>query len=136
MASRSRGGATSQTMEWWASLSLDGHRCVVQIRLSGPREEQDRHCGHSSFWKCVTTRTKTSTLTDGSGQRVLQCSISSDVGTRRDPTLFNARGCQSIHSGMLQSYVERTHVSVFYRTKYLNVPERVTSIVRRVQSDA
>ena len=42
---------------------------------------------------------------------------------------------EGIHSGMLQSYVERTHVSVFYRMKYLNVPERVTSIVKRVQSD-
>ena len=49
MASRFGGGATSETMEWWASLSLDGHRCVVQIRLGGPREEQDRHCGDSSF---------------------------------------------------------------------------------------
>ena len=78
---------------------------------------------------------KTSTFTDGSGQRVLQCSVSSDVGTRRDPTPLNARGCQSIHSGTLQSYVERTHVSVFYRTKYLNVPERVTSIVKQVQLD-
>ena len=28
-----------------------------------------------------------------------------------------------------------THVSVFYRTKYWNVPERVTSVVKRVQSD-
>ena len=49
IASRSHGDATSQTMKWWASLSLDGHRRVVQIRLGGPREEQDRHCGHSSF---------------------------------------------------------------------------------------
>ena len=49
MASQPGGDATSETMEWWASLSLDGHRCVVQIRLSGAREEQDGHGDDSSF---------------------------------------------------------------------------------------
>ena len=48
MASRSGGDTTAQTVEWWASLSIDGHRHVVQICLGGAREEQDRHGGNLS----------------------------------------------------------------------------------------
>ena len=41
MASRSGGDAPPQTMKWWASLSLDSHRRIVQICLGGACEEQD-----------------------------------------------------------------------------------------------
>ena len=41
MASRSGGNAISQAMECWASLSLNSHRRIVQIRLGGTCEEQD-----------------------------------------------------------------------------------------------
>ena len=135
MGGRSGGSATFGQTQWRHAVSVDGVGRVVQIRVGGTAQRQDRPVlGPSVGTPPETGATASSaSIANGSRQRILQSPVSTGLEKTRHSPLFHLRGYQSLGHRTVQPHPQRTLVSLFDRRQHLEVRGRAPPGGARVQ---
>ena len=132
MGGRSGGSAALSQTQWRHAVSVDGVGRVVQVRVGGTAQRQDRPVLGPSVGTPPETGASTSSasIANGSRQRILQSPVSTGLEKTRHSPLFHLRGYQSLGHRTVQPHPERTLVSLFDRRQHLEVRGRAPQVVQ------
>ena len=135
MGGRSGGSAALSQTQWRHAVSVDGVGRLVQVRVGGTAQRQDRPVLGPSVGTPPETGASASSasIANGSRQRILQSPVSTGLEKTRHSPLFHLRGYQSLGHRTVQPHPERTLVSLFDRRQHLEVRERAPPGGARVQ---
>ena len=135
MGGRSGGGAALSQTQWRHAVSVDDVGRVVQVRVGGTAQRQERPFLGPSLGTPPETGASASSasIANGSRQRILQSPISTGLEKTRHSPLFHLRGYQSLGHQTVQPHPERTLVSLFDRHQHLDLRGRAPPGGVRVQ---
>ena len=135
MGGRSGGSAALSQTQWRHAVSVDGVGRVVQVRVGGTAQRQDRPVLGPSVGTPPETGASASSasIANGSRQRILQSPVSTGLEKTRHSPLFHLRGYQSLGNRTVQPHPQRTLVSLFDRRQHLEVRGRAPPGGARVQ---
>ena len=135
MGGRSGGSATFGQTQWRHAVSVDGVGRLVQIRVGGTAQRQDRPVLGPSVGTPPETGASASSasIANGSRQRILQSPVSTGLEKTRHSPLFHLRGYQSLGHRTVQPHPQRMLVSLFDRRQHLEVRGRAPPGGARVQ---
>ena len=135
MGGRSGGSAALSQTQWRHAVSVDGVGRVVQVRVGGTAQRQDRPVLGPSVGTPPETGASASSasIANGSRQRILQSPVSTGLEKTRHSPLFHLRGYQSLRHRTVQPHPQRTLVSLFNRRQHLEVRGRAPPGGARVQ---
>ena len=119
----------------WHAVSVDGVGRVVQVRVGGTAQRQDRPFLGPSLGTPPETGASASSasIANGSKQRILQSPVSTGLEKTRHSPLFHLRGYQSLGDRPVQPHPEKTLVSLFDRRQHLDLRGRAPQGGARVQ---
>ena len=135
MGGRSGGSAAFGQTQWWHTVSVDGIGRLVQVRVGGTAQRQDRPVLGPSVGMPPPTGASASSaaIANGSRQIILQSPVSTGLEKTRHSPLFHLRGYQSLGHRTVQPHPQRTLVSLFDRCQHLEVRGRAPPGGARVQ---
>ena len=105
MGGRSGGSAALSQTQWRHAVSVDGVGRVVQVRVGGTAQRQDRPVLGPSVGTPPQTGASASSasIANGSRQRILQSPVSTGLEKTRHSPLFHLRGYQSLGHRTVQT---------------------------------